>query len=388
MRCYHTLRAGLVLVPRRDWSTSTERWLCLFILCVSRFMRLCFDVHVDAVIAVVSRCFVARCSCVSWCALALSGETVEHGDVCLLDAPPSALTPCETDLHGNVSIDFGDFVCICGYGVLLVALPISFAFGSRHKSIWVLGSLPHCCAAPVVWLCPLHVSLDVVAMPDMLSVSSCCLDLLLFLQPRCASAPTRRIPHPAQQPRSSCASLHLSRLDRREEVSRKRVYWVLFGLWLDSSPFPGLRLWLSCSSVLHELPSCTAAACEAFLRHFAIVIYGFSNWLGTPGGHDAFASAYTMLLHVIEGSSTASGVLLEWQFASSLAVCWDDIWDRSASSLAVVQGSGGRQARALWVAWQVRATPRVDVAKVPIRLFSRSSGERRHTGFCGWRARG
>ena len=36
--------------------------------CVSRFMRLCFDVHVDAVISVVAMCFVVRCAHVSWCA--------------------------------------------------------------------------------------------------------------------------------------------------------------------------------------------------------------------------------------------------------------------------------------------------------------------------------
>ena len=89
----------------------------------------------------------------------MCGETVEHGDVCPLDAQPSALTACETDLHGNVSIVFGDRDCISGYVVLLVALPISFALGAVSE---VLGSLPHCCAAPVVWLCPLPVNLDVV----------------------------------------------------------------------------------------------------------------------------------------------------------------------------------------------------------------------------------
>ena len=36
--------------------------------------------------------------------LVLSSEIVEHGDVCPLDAPPSALTACETDPHGDVSI--------------------------------------------------------------------------------------------------------------------------------------------------------------------------------------------------------------------------------------------------------------------------------------------
>ena len=135
----------------------------------------------------------------------------------MLDTPRSALTACETVFFSYVSVDSDDFACISFCGVLLAAVPISFALGFVTKAFGFLGSLPHCCAAPVVWLCPLLVFLDVAAMPDLLSVSSCCL-VLLCLQPPYATTPTSRIPHPAQQPqqpRSSCASLHLVRLEQR-----------------------------------------------------------------------------------------------------------------------------------------------------------------------------
>ena len=64
-----------------------------------------------------------------------------------------------------------------------------------------------------------------------------------------------------------------------------------------------------------QVPSWTAAACEAFSRIFALVIYGFSSWLGTLGGHDAFARAYTTLLYVIEAGSIA-------MCAMALVVCF------------------------------------------------------------------
>ena len=146
-----------------------------------------------------------------------SHEASGFDGVCMLDTPPSALTACETDFFSYVSFDSDDFcVYLCLLGTARCHSHL-FCFGIRHKSIWVLGSLPHCCAAPVVWLCPLLVCLDVAAMPDLLSVSSCC-PVLLCLQPRFATSPTSRIPHPAQQPqqpRSSCASLHLVRLEQR-----------------------------------------------------------------------------------------------------------------------------------------------------------------------------
>ena len=146
-----------------------------------------------------------------------SCEASGFDGVCMLDTPPSALTARETDFFSYVSFDSDDFACISVYGVLLTAIPISFPLGFVTEAIWVLGSLPHCCAAPVVWLCPLLVYVDVAAMPDLLSVSSCC-PVLLCLQPRYATTPTSRIPHPAQQPqqpRSSCASLHVVRLEQR-----------------------------------------------------------------------------------------------------------------------------------------------------------------------------
>ena len=129
----------------------------------------------------------------------------------------------------------------------------------------------------------------------------------------------------------------------------------------------------------HQVISLTAAACEAFLRIFALVIHGFSSWLGTLGGHDAFVPVFIMLLTVIVGGSiavrtmalvvcfcTGSGSVQE-TVASSLAVCWKDILHVLGLRI-VVLGGGGRQARGLSVAWLAQASPRVDVAKVPIRL--------------------
>ena len=122
--------------------------------------------------------------------------------VCILDTP-SVLTTCETDFLSYVSFDSA---CI-SYGVLLAVIPICFALGFITKALGFWVFCRTAVAAPVVWLCPLLVYLDVAAMPDLLSVSSCC-PVLLCLQPRFAISPTSRIPHPAQQPqqpRSSCA---------------------------------------------------------------------------------------------------------------------------------------------------------------------------------------
>ena len=129
----------------------------------------------------------------------------------------------------------------------------------------------------------------------------------------------------------------------------------------------------------HQVISWTAAACEAFFRIFALVIHGSSSWLGTLGGHDAFAPVFIMLLSVIVGGSIAMRAMalvvffsngngsVQEPVASSLAVCWNDILQVLGLRI-VVLGCGGRQARGLSVAWLAQASPRVDVAKVPIRL--------------------
>ena len=150
---------------------------------------------------------------------------------------------------------------------------------------------------------------------------------------------------------------------------------MLFGTWLDVFPF---QIWgcgvLAAASFtsFHQVASCTAAACEAFSRLFALGIFESSNWLGTPAGHNAFASAYTMLLYVIEVGSIATRAMapvvcfwngsghVQGPVASSLAVCWDDLLHVLGLRI-VVQGCGGRQARGLSVAWLAQATPRVDV---------------------------
>ena len=108
-------------------------------------------------------------------------------------------------------------------------------------------------------------------------------------------------------------------------------------------------------------------------------MHGSSSWLGTLGGHDAFVHVFIMLLSVIVGGSIAmramalvvcfctGSVSVEEPVASSLAVCWKDILHVLGLRI-VVLGGGGRQARELSVAWLAQASPRVDVAKVPIRL--------------------
>ena len=101
----------------------------------------------------------------------------------------------------------------------------------------------------------------------------------------------------------------------------------------------------------HQVTSWTAAACEAFLRIFALVIYGFSSWLGTLGGHDAFARVRIMLLSVIaEGSIAMCAMVLVVCFcigsgsvqepvASTLAVCWNHLLHVLGLRI-VVQGRG------------------------------------------------
>ena len=129
---------------------------------------------------------------------------------------------------------------------------------------------------------------------------------------------------------------------------------------------------------VHQVISLPAAACEAFLRIFALEIHESSSWLGTLGGHDVFVPVFIMLLSVIiKGSiamramalvvcfSTGNGSVQEPD-ASSLAVCWKDMLHVLGLRI-VVLGCGGRQARGLSVAWLAQASPRVDVAKVPIK---------------------
>ena len=121
--------------------------------------------------------------------LALPGEIVEHGDVCPLDASPSALTACETDLHGNVSIS--------GYLVLFVAFPISFALGAVSKMFGFRGL----CRTAVLllsfgsalslsiwtlWRCPTCFQFLLAAL-----ICCCFCSRVVLLHPR-------RIPHLAQ----------------------------------------------------------------------------------------------------------------------------------------------------------------------------------------------
>ena len=178
-RLFHWAVPGIwcAMLSHVAWG-SQQHHCCKFDACAATLDVMGLGHSLQLSVGCVSSSFVSQgsCDCVSmstllpsspwfqcvlWCDVpmfpgapsALSGETVEHDDVCLLDAPPSAWTACETDLHGSVSIDFVDSVCISGCRVLLVAILISFALGVVTKCIWVLGSLPHCCAAPVVWLC-------------------------------------------------------------------------------------------------------------------------------------------------------------------------------------------------------------------------------------------
>ena len=125
----------------------------------------------------------------------------------------------------------------------------------------------------------------------------------------------------------------------------------------------------------HKVASFAAAACEeAFLRLFTLVIYGFSNWLGTPGDRVASASVPITLQCVIERGSIAMlamALLVCFSTGSGssfLAIFWKDIGH--VLGLRIVgTGCGGCQARGLSVAWLAQAPPRVDVAKVPFRLL-------------------
>ena len=239
--------------------------------------------------------------------LALFDETVEHGDVCPLDAPPSALTACETDLHGDVSIDFDDLVCISGHVVLLVALPISFALGPVSK---VFGFWGFCRTAVLLLSFGSALSLSIW----MLRRCPICFQFLLAALICCCFCSRVVLLHPPEGFRPARSRvLHVlqcifSGWTKDKKSQGNRVHWVLFGAWLDGFPFPGLWLWLSCSSVLHELPAgrkLYSSRMRSVLEARHTGDYGSSNWFGTPGGHDVLASAYTMLLYAIEVGSIA-----------------------------------------------------------------------------------
>ena len=122
----------------------------------------------------------------------------------------------------------------------------------------------------------------------------------------------------------------------------------------------------------HKVASFAAAACEeVFLRLFTLVIYGFSDWLGTPGDRVASARVHITLQCDIEKGSIAMlamALLVCFSTWSFLAIFWKDIGH--VLGLRIVGlGCGGCQARGLSVAWLAQATPRVDVAIVPFRLL-------------------
>ena len=130
----------------------------------------------------------------------------------------------------------------------------------------------------------------------------------------------------------------------------------------------------------HQVISWTAAACEAFLRIFALVIHGFSSWLGTLGGHDAFAPVFIMLLSVIVGGSIAmramalvvcfsTGSSVQEPVASSLAVCWNEKLHVLGLRI-VVLGCGGCQARGRLV---MRKTSRWKHQSFEVLFQSRST---------------
>ena len=104
------------------------------------------------------------------------------------------------------------------------------------------------------------------------------------------------------------------------------------------------------------------------------MIYGFSNWLGTPGGREAFARVHiTLQCDIEKGSIVMLAMALLVCFStgsgsSFLVFFWKDIGH--VLGLRIVgPARGGCQARGLSVAWLAQASPRVDVAKVPFRLL-------------------
>ena len=300
---------------------------------------------------------------------ALSGETVKHGDTCPLDAPPLALTVWETDLRGNVSIVLSTFVhCISGYVVPLVALPKSFALGAVSKifGFWGLcrttvlllsfGSALSL-SISMLWRCP-------ICFQFLLAALSCC----CFCSRVALLHPQFRILHSSRSSRV----LHVLRciffrLDQRSEVSsEKGSFLVLFGTWLDGFPFPGPWMWLSCSSVFHDLPAGrklyssrmrsviqALRTCDLWVLQLA-----WNTWRSRracKSVHHAAVrhrSGFHCCVHAMvpvvcfrNGSGHVQGPV-----ASSLAVCWGDILHVLGLRI-VVQGCGGRQARGPSVAW-------------------------------------
>ena len=281
----------------------------------------------------------------------------------MLDTPPSALTTCET-----VFLSYDTFDCACiFYGVLLAVIPICFALGFMTKALgfWVLCRIAvlllsfGSALSLSIWMlrrCP-------ICFQFLLASLVCCVCsrvLLLLLQ-------------------VGFRILHSSDSSRVPLVLRcilsvvRCLMYLPFQVW-------GFRALAAASSLhVHQVISLLAAACEAFLRIFAIEMHGFSSWLGTLGGHDVFVLVFIMLLSVIiEGFiamlamalvvcfSNGNGSVQELD-ASSLVVCWKDILHVLGLRI-VVLGCGGCQAWGLSVAWLAQASPRVDVAKVPIKL--------------------
>ena len=90
---------------------------------------------------------------------------------------------------------------------------------------------------------------------------------------------------------------------------------MLFGTWLDVSPFSGLGIWRSGSSVLHALPpghQLDSSRMRSVLEDLRISDSPFSSWLGTLGGHDAFAAIRHRRRFHCHACNGAGGVLLHW----------------------------------------------------------------------------
>ena len=299
----------------------------------------------------------------------------------MLDTPPSVLTTCETDF-----LSYETFDCACiSYGVLLAVIPICFALGFITKALrfWVLCRIAvlllsfGSALSLSIWMlrrCP-------TCFQFLLAALVCCVCsrvLLLLLQVGFRflhSSHSSRVPLVLR-----CI---LSGWNKDKTSQGKGFCYCSLVRCLMYLPF---QVWGFCALAaasslhVHQVISLPAAACEAFLRIFALEMHESSSWLGTLGGHDVFVPVFIMLLSVIiEGFIAMLAMALVVCFfsgkgsaqepdASSLAVCWKDIGH--VLGLRIVGlGCGGCQARGLSVAWLAQATPRVDVAIVPFRFL-------------------
>ena len=237
-----------------------------------------------------------------------SCEASGFGGVCMLDTPPSALTACETYFFSYVSFDSNDFACTSVYGVLLAAIPISFALGFVTKAFgfWVL-----CRTAVLLLSFGSALSLSIWMLRRCLCV---CSRVMLLLQ-----QVGFRILHSSHSSRVPLVLRCILSGWNKDKTSQGKgscdcslvrcLMYLSFQVWGFGA--------LAAASFLHvhQVISLTAAACEAFLRIFALVIHGPSSWLGTLGGHDAFVPVFIMLLSVIVGGSIAMR-------AMALVVCF------------------------------------------------------------------